>query len=545
MGQMLKSADLMNRIERRFNQVTPQLEKDGLVRFPDFRYCAMPLGKQAAAYDAPGATLSEVDEGTMSALFCITTTRRDHHGDVVISRGCQEYLADYANNPRIFFNHATGQLPIASARDPKTRQFSVIVQDDRIYSRAYFHGKHDSEAIFELVKMGELQGASIGFVPMVGEFIDTPNRRDQESRIIDFDSGGLIFHTWRMLEWSVVGIPANPDALRGFLDSPRSRKMSPVLRRSLEPQATTHQTMLYLWKNYAKDPQTMSTEPIPAPEPKKALDPSLQALIFTKPNFQTEKDVGDWLKAWDYELPEFLKSSSWDESPIEDPYTVSLFDRKSDRAYEEVSLRDGVYQCWEQDLEEKSSDLLPPSVAPKAEEPEKPKMPYGCELLCTVGQGLCSTGTCLVEAVALLDQPKVAKLCGKLQKGVNKMLAKISECGTELYGEKFQAPSYAGMDSCDDDEDEDDKPEKSGGQSLWAKEARELLIELSEAENLKKSQKSACQLLLSSPGEKEPESVPAPEPDPRDLMLQDQLKALQAQMARTEELFYKLTGIGE
>jgi len=236
------AGDLYGAVSRRFDRLSGTL---GNPLSASMRRLALPAGDgrtltlsnppDAGTVDV-GDGLLAVDEKTMSAGFVVSSTRRDRHGDVVVPAGCKDFFADYEANPVVFFAHKSDCLPIASARDAAGK-VAMWFSEDKITSRAYFHGKtRESEEVFCLVAEGHLRAASIGFIPVEGKLI--PPASDEpvdDDGNVDFDSGGLVFTKWQLLEWSVVPVPANADALRSRLQSRKS--LSPSLRKSLEPFA--------------------------------------------------------------------------------------------------------------------------------------------------------------------------------------------------------------------------------------------------------------------------------------------------------------------
>jgi len=183
--------------------------------------------------DGPGLPPVEIDEGKMTATFCITTPRKDRYGDIVIPRGCEPYLENYRRNPRVFFGHKSTEIPIGSARTPEGN-LAVEIHDEWIKSTCFFHGETaESDLIFRLICRKELQAASIGFLPVKAVILNVKPEKGREDEnehgeeLIYFKDGGffpqLRFHEWDMTEWSVVSVPANADAIsmhlhRGHVD---------------------------------------------------------------------------------------------------------------------------------------------------------------------------------------------------------------------------------------------------------------------------------------------------------------------------------------
>jgi len=247
------SAELISRfLKDRKSHMQDAISKSGVAPYPAqyIRNMARSLS------DAPGGPLAldsddteapVVDTSKMTARFVITTSDRDRHGDIVIPRGCVNHLKNYTRNPRVFFAHNTNDLPIASARD-LDGNLALDILDDRIYSTAYFHGEtRESEIIFRLIARGELQASSIGFLPIRASILSLD---EEEQDVVDLETGeeilnfrgsqtrstpSLRFLEWDMIEWSVVPIPANQEALAAHLSRGHveGEKLSPTIRRAL------------------------------------------------------------------------------------------------------------------------------------------------------------------------------------------------------------------------------------------------------------------------------------------------------------------------
>ena len=228
-----------------------QLKKSGVLSLPPqyLRNMAHTLGQSPSAplaLDSDDAEEPKVDTYNMTARFVITTSGRDRHGDIVLPRGCVSHLKNYTRNPRIFFAHKTEELPIASARDPEGN-LALEILEDKIYSTAYFHGEtRESELIFRLIARKELQACSIGFLPIRATLIEEEDEEDliditTGEEILNFRSNSarqmpcLRFLEWDMIEWSVVPIPANQDALAAHLSRGHieGEKLSPSIKRTL------------------------------------------------------------------------------------------------------------------------------------------------------------------------------------------------------------------------------------------------------------------------------------------------------------------------
>ena len=187
---------------------------------------------QKAGYSDPAGGLDSSDGKGMTARFLITTSTKDRHGDVVMPDGCKDYLEEYERNPVVLLNHNQDGMPIATS----TLEFT----QRGIVATAKFHGKtRESDEAFALVDCGVLRGSSIGFAPKEAEI--------HEGKLAELEDGGIVkfepyisftFLKWALLEWSVVAVPANSEAVRLSLEKGISgRPLSDMLRQYLEPLA--------------------------------------------------------------------------------------------------------------------------------------------------------------------------------------------------------------------------------------------------------------------------------------------------------------------
>jgi HK97 family phage prohead protease len=138
-----------------------------------------------------------VDEKARIVQHAITVRCVDRDGDVVIPTGGS--FGDYLKNPAVFFNHRASDAPIGRCLELKASDNEVVAVTqfaglDQLHPQA--------ETIFRLVRDGFLKGWSIGFTVV------------QATREKVFaEQTGRTIAQWRLLEYSSVGIPSNPEAL--------------------------------------------------------------------------------------------------------------------------------------------------------------------------------------------------------------------------------------------------------------------------------------------------------------------------------------------
>jgi len=146
------------------------------------------------------------------AVFTISTEEVDRDGDIICASGID--TTDYEKNPVVLFAHDSRSLPIGMSlklyRSNKQTKAVVLFFDDTIDKTG------TSDTIFRFVKAGGIKGASIGFKPIKARFPD-----QKEAEELGMGPYGVLYEKTSILEWSVVSVPANQNALRskGLKDS--------------------------------------------------------------------------------------------------------------------------------------------------------------------------------------------------------------------------------------------------------------------------------------------------------------------------------------
>lgn len=139
--------------------------------------------------------IKAADEGR-AFDFCISTASVDRYGDTIAVEGWQ--LAAFRKNPVVLWMHDNNLLPVAKA-------VNVRIEDGKLKSRAEFTPEgmlRFNDAVHDMLKGGFLSATSVGFIPLKYNFVDDPQRRF-----------GIDFLEQELLEFSVVTVPANAEAL--------------------------------------------------------------------------------------------------------------------------------------------------------------------------------------------------------------------------------------------------------------------------------------------------------------------------------------------
>lgn len=137
----------------------------------------------------------------------ISTTSVDRDGDVVLPSGLK--LQDYRKNPVVLLNHDNGSLPIGRAMSVR-RSSDHVVAKIKFAERPAEHpitAEWVPDTILSLFKQDILRAFSVGFIP-----IDMRDSTDKDRKRYGDDVRRVIT-SWNLMEFSVVPVPANQDAL--------------------------------------------------------------------------------------------------------------------------------------------------------------------------------------------------------------------------------------------------------------------------------------------------------------------------------------------
>ncbi len=142
------------------------------------------------------AEVKAVDGDERAIDFVISTDSLDRHGDRISQDGWK--LDAYRKNPVVCWAHDYESLPVARAKN-------IRVEDGKLKARAVFTEAgmvRFNDIVFEMCRTGFLNAASVGFVPRKWNWAEDEGRRF-----------GMDFEEQELLEFSVVPVPANGEAL--------------------------------------------------------------------------------------------------------------------------------------------------------------------------------------------------------------------------------------------------------------------------------------------------------------------------------------------
>jgi len=143
----------------------------------------------------------DLKSGSREIIFTINTDTVDRDREVVLPKGLVK--KNYAGNPVVLLNHDYQTLPIGK---------TLWIKGDatKLIAKAYISDKTQlANDVFGLLQDGILSAASIGFAPLEQS---PPTPKEIKSRP-DWADARNIIRKWEILEWSLVTVPANPEAL--------------------------------------------------------------------------------------------------------------------------------------------------------------------------------------------------------------------------------------------------------------------------------------------------------------------------------------------
>jgi HK97 family phage prohead protease len=169
---------------------------------------------------ASARVVSALEDGSRKIRFCFSDGSVDRMGDTIDPAGWD--LAAYRRNPVVLFGHKSTDPPIGRTvnvwSDGQQLMGDVAFADAATYPFA--------DTIFRLLKNGFLTAGSVGFLPLEYDWAD-----DEDSRPY-----GLDFKRQELLEFSIVPVPANSNALiaaqaKGLLSAGELRRVRSARRR--------------------------------------------------------------------------------------------------------------------------------------------------------------------------------------------------------------------------------------------------------------------------------------------------------------------------
>lgn len=142
--------------------------------------------------------------GDNKLQFTISTGAVDRDLDCINPKGWA--LDNYSKNPVVLWSHRAEDLPIGKAID-------FGADDNRLFSAVEFlpdgYGKASelADMVYRMARDGFISATSVGFRPLAWDFTQDKDRG------ADDWMPGIDFHEQELVEFSLVTVPSNPEAL--------------------------------------------------------------------------------------------------------------------------------------------------------------------------------------------------------------------------------------------------------------------------------------------------------------------------------------------
>ncbi|MBE2256577.1 MAG: HK97 family phage prohead protease [Ignavibacteria bacterium] len=135
----------------------------------------------------PQNTKKYIDTKNRTIIHYISTKTEDRNGEIMNPKGCD--AEEFLKNPVVFFAHRSNELPIGKCELLEIKETGII-------AKTKFYDSEFAREIFKMNTEGFLNSWSIGFT-----ITEPPEIRE----------GKVYINKWKLLEYSSVPIPANPE----------------------------------------------------------------------------------------------------------------------------------------------------------------------------------------------------------------------------------------------------------------------------------------------------------------------------------------------
>lgn len=147
------------------------------------------------------------DDDERSSTELISTANKDRDNEILMPRGA--VLEHYKKNPQVLWAHDYRQPPVGRAAWVKKDTATKGLLAKTIYAATDF-----AEEIWSLVKGGFLPARSVGFIPIESH---EPDEKELEKHP-EYEGARRIYDKWELLEYSIVPVPSNRQALQMAVD---------------------------------------------------------------------------------------------------------------------------------------------------------------------------------------------------------------------------------------------------------------------------------------------------------------------------------------
>lgn len=174
-----------------------------------------------------------IEDKERTAEFIISTATKDRHGTVLNPAGWD--LGDYQRNPIVGYNHDVYGGLFSTNPDNIIGKSEVMVEGDTLVARATFEPEGDNplaDKIWKKLQFGTIRAASVGFYPIEQDGKEGYWGEGEEDR--DGANPTFYYYGQKLLEWSVVNIPSNPDAVKKAAPEEKTKMLRWVIDQLFE-----------------------------------------------------------------------------------------------------------------------------------------------------------------------------------------------------------------------------------------------------------------------------------------------------------------------
>jgi HK97 family phage prohead protease len=147
--------------------------------------------------------VEKLDDRTLR--FTISTAAVDRDHDTINPAGWN--LDAFSKNPVVLWAHQSSLLPIGKALDFAKSSDRLASAVRFLPEDGYGAASEFADAVYRLARDGFLSATSVGFRPLAWDFTDDVARGGDDW------FPGIDFHEQELVEFSIVTVPANPEAL--------------------------------------------------------------------------------------------------------------------------------------------------------------------------------------------------------------------------------------------------------------------------------------------------------------------------------------------
>jgi HK97 family phage prohead protease len=227
------------------------------------------------------AQVRAVDGKDGAYTFCISTGSVDRESDTLAVAGWD--TRSYEANPVVLYAHNQWGLPIGKATSLTKGTDALLAEMEFVAGEVYaFAG-----TVRALVDGGYLRATSVGFRPI--KYLWNSERK------------GYDFAEQELLEFSIVPVPANPEALRkaaaAGIDLAPMREWAEGVLDSIEPglwlpKAAAERALRIVGGERSSVAVAVNPEPAPAPVPAQVPTEAAPKVVITMDNVRAALQAG-------------------------------------------------------------------------------------------------------------------------------------------------------------------------------------------------------------------------------------------------------------